>query len=85
MMFYNSSNNDFTLIKGDCMLTLSEMSGQFDMIFADPPYFLSGAGKTMKGKNVVPVYKGDWDTVQRESGAIWVSSGACRILYRNPL
>lgn len=53
MMFYNSSNNDFTLIKGDCMLALSEMSGQFDMIFADPPYFLSGAGKTMKGKNVV--------------------------------
>lgn len=66
MMFYNSSNNDFTLIKGDCMLALSEMSGQFDMIFADPPYFLSGAGKTMKGKNVVPVYKGDWDTVRSD-------------------
>lgn len=66
MMFYNSSNNDFTLIKGDCMLALSEMSGQFDMIFADPPYFLSGAGRTMKGKNVVPVYKGDWDTVRSD-------------------
>lgn len=65
-MFYKSSNKGFVLIKGDCMQVLSGMSGRFDMIFADPPYFLSGAGKTIRGKNVVPVYKGDWDKVRSD-------------------
>ena len=32
------------------------------MIFADPPYFLSGGGKTIRGKRVVSVNKDDWDS-----------------------
>jgi hypothetical protein len=34
---------------------------KFDMIFADPPYFLSGGGVSMQRGKVVCVDKGDWD------------------------
>lgn len=33
----------------------------FDMIFADPPYFLSGGGISCQSGQVVCVDKGDWD------------------------
>ena len=42
--YYKSPNNDFTLIQGDCVKTLSKFKFGFDMVFADPPYFLSGGG-----------------------------------------
>ena len=61
MPYYQANNNNFVLVQGDTMQELSLISGQFDMIFADPPYFLSGGGKTIRGKRVVPVHKGDWD------------------------
>lgn len=32
-----------------------------DLIFADPPYFLSNGGFTVSGGRQVPVHKGDWD------------------------
>ena len=35
----------------------------FDMIFADPPYFLSNGGISISGGKVVSVNKGDWDKV----------------------
>ena len=65
-MYYQTENNDFSLIHGDTMQELPQLSGQFDMIFADPPYFLSGGGKTIRGKRVVSVNKGDWDTVRSD-------------------
>ena len=34
-----------------------------DMIFADPPYFLSNDGITCKGGKVASVNKGDWDKI----------------------
>lgn len=37
--YYKSPNNDFTLIQGDCVETLSKFKFGFDMVFADPPYF----------------------------------------------
>jgi len=36
-------------------------NGIFDMIFADPPYFLSDGGITCHAGKMVPVNKGDWD------------------------
>jgi site-specific DNA-methyltransferase (adenine-specific) len=36
-------------------------NGCFDMIFADPPYFLSNGGITCQGGKMVSVNKGDWD------------------------
>lgn len=59
--FYKSPNNDFTLIQGDCVETLSKFKFGFDMIFADPPYFLSGGGISYQSGKVVCVDKGDWD------------------------
>ncbi len=38
--------------------------GLFDMIFADPPYFLSNGGVTCHGGKMVKVDKGDWDKSQ---------------------
>ena len=34
---------------------------QFDMVFADPPYFLSNGGLTIENGKVVSVNKGEWD------------------------
>jgi site-specific DNA-methyltransferase (adenine-specific) len=35
--------------------------GHFDMVFADPPYFLSNGGITCHAGRMVKVDKGDWD------------------------
>ncbi len=59
--FYKSLSKDFTLIQGDCVEILSRFKFEFDMIFADPPYFLSGGGITCKSGKVACVDKGDWD------------------------
>lgn len=39
--WYTSANRDFTLVQGDCVETLRGFDFEFDMAFADPPYFLS--------------------------------------------
>ena len=59
--FYKSPNNDFTLIQGDCVETLSKFKFGFDMVFADPPYFLSGGGISYQSGKIVCVDKGVWD------------------------
>lgn len=59
--FYKSSGNDFTIIQGDCVETLSKFSFGFDMVFADPPYFLSGGGISYQSGKIVCVDKGEWD------------------------
>lgn len=79
--YYKSSNNDFTLIQGDCVETLSKFKFGFDMVFADPPYFLSGGGISYQSGKVVCVDKGEWDkpTSQEDMDAFnlkWLS--ACR-------
>lgn len=79
--YYKSPNNDFTLIQGDCVDTLSKFKFGFDMIFADPPYFLSGGGISYQSGKIVCVDKGDWDkpTTPEEMDAFnfrWLS--ACR-------
>ncbi len=66
MSNYYHINDDFSLIQGDTMQELPQLTGQFDMIFADPPYFLSGGGRTIRGKRIVAVNKGNWDTVRTD-------------------
>ena len=38
-----------------------EFDFKFDMIFADPPHFLSNGGISLQSGKVVCVDKGDWD------------------------
>ena len=59
--YYKSLNGDFTLVEGDCVDTLSRFRFGFDMVFADPPYFLSGGGISYQSGKVVSVDKGEWD------------------------
>lgn len=61
MMYYQSENKTFTLFQGDTTQVLNQLTGQVDMIFADPPYFLSNGGKKIQGRHIVSVNKGDWD------------------------
>ena len=56
------SQDNFTLILGDSLEELKKIkSKSIDMIFADPPYFLSGDGITCSGGKIVSVKKGGWD------------------------
>lgn len=59
--YYKSPYNDFILAYGDCFKLLGEFDFKFDMIFADPPYFLSNGGISLQSGKVVCVDKGDWD------------------------
>lgn len=59
--YYKSSNQDFTLVLGDCVDVMSRFQYTFDMIFADPPYFLSNGGISYQSGQVVCVDKGNWD------------------------
>ena len=59
--FYKSANKDFTLVNGDCVSVLEAFDFKFDMIFADPPYFLSNGGISVSSGKVVCVDKGEWD------------------------
>ena len=61
MSFYHSSDNMFNLLHGDTFKLLPEFNFKFDMIFADPPYFLSNGGISCQSGQVVSVNKGDWD------------------------
>src|SRR5450759_4802588 len=54
------------LYHGNCLELLDAIAakypeGRFDMIFADPPYFLSNGGITCHAGRMVKVDKGDWD------------------------
>ena len=59
--FYVSPRKDFTLIKGDSFSAMPDFDFKFDMIFADPPYFLSNGGISLQSGKVVCVDKGEWD------------------------
>lgn len=52
----------FKLFRVDCLDILAEMKeDSVDMIFADPPYFLSSGTFTCQNGKMVSVKKGDWD------------------------
>ncbi len=59
--YYKSPSHDFNLIHGDTFELLPQFDFEFDMIFADPPYFLSSGGISVQSGKVVCVDKGDWD------------------------
>lgn len=59
---YYYKDKDFKLIQGDSLKVLKGIEPKsIDMIFADPPYFLSSDGISCSGGKMVSVNKGDWD------------------------
>ena len=59
---YYYESEDFKLILGDSFKELKKIEPKsIDMIFADPPYFLSDGGITCSGGKMVSVNKGEWD------------------------
>ena len=50
------------IFQGDCLEILAKMPDHsIEMIFADPPYFLSNGGVTCHAGRMVSVNKGEWD------------------------
>ena len=62
MSKYYYEEDNFKLLHGDALTLLKKIPNKsIDMIFADPPYFLSGEGISCSGGKMVSVKKGDWD------------------------
>ncbi|HEX7176416.1 MAG TPA: DNA methyltransferase, partial [Pyrinomonadaceae bacterium] len=60
--FYEDAGRGLRLYRGDALeLLKNARSGIFDLIFADPPYFLSNDGITCQAGRMVSVNKGVWD------------------------
>jgi site-specific DNA-methyltransferase (adenine-specific) len=65
---YRDDPHGIFLYQGDCLEVMDAIYGKhpdgcFDMIFADPPYFLSNGGITCHAGKMVKVDKGDWDSL----------------------
>lgn len=59
---YVSPGGQHLLIQGDCLEVLSSLPERsVNLIFADPPYFLSNGGVTCQSGRMVSVNKGRWD------------------------
>lgn len=81
--FYINIEKNIYLYQANCLELMDEIlkkypDGCFDMIFADPPYFLSNGGVTCENGKMVSVNKGDWDKsrgaeLNHEFNLEWIS------------
>jgi site-specific DNA-methyltransferase (adenine-specific) len=59
---FDDPRHHIRLYQGDCLELLALLpESSVDLIFADPPYFLSNGGITCHAGKMVSVNKGDWD------------------------
>jgi len=59
---YDDPRHHIRLYQGDCLQILAQIpESSVDLVFADPPYFLSNGGITCHAGKMVSVHKGDWD------------------------
>lgn len=60
--YFKDPAHGILLLKGNCIEVLNRArENSVDMIFADPPYFLSNGGITCHAGKMVSVNKGKWD------------------------
>lgn len=63
--FFESARGQVRLYLGDALELLERCRDEsFDLIFADPPYFLSNDGITCQAGKMVSVNKGMWDKAE---------------------
>jgi site-specific DNA-methyltransferase (adenine-specific) len=62
--YFKSKDKNFYLLHGNTMEILPQFEHKFDMVFADPPYFLSNNGLSIQSGKIVSVNKGKWDKSQ---------------------
>jgi site-specific DNA-methyltransferase (adenine-specific) len=63
--FFEDKKRGIRLYQGDALHLLDQArEGIFDLIFADPPYFLSNDGITCHAGKMVSVNKGMWDRAE---------------------
>ena len=62
-IYFINESDSFILLKGNSVDILNDKfpENSVDMIFADPPYFLSSGSFTCQNGKMVSVKKGDWD------------------------
>jgi site-specific DNA-methyltransferase (adenine-specific) len=61
-IYYDNPEHSLRLLRGNCIEILNHAKeNSVDMIFADPPYFLSNEGITCHAGRMVSVNKGKWD------------------------
>ena len=59
---FRDKKHHIRIFQGDCLDILASLGeGVVDLIFADPPYFLSNNGITCHAGKMVSVNKGEWD------------------------
>jgi site-specific DNA-methyltransferase (adenine-specific) len=74
------------IYQGDCLEILAALPAEsVDLVFADPPYFLSNGGITCHAGRMVSVNKGDWDRsrgpdANHEFNRAWLA--ACQRVLR---
>src|SRR5712692_8358719 len=59
---FDNPKHHLRIFHSDCLEILEEIpESTVDLVFADPPYFLSNGGITCHAGKMVSVNKGDWD------------------------
>jgi site-specific DNA-methyltransferase (adenine-specific) len=59
---FDDPKHHLRIYQGDCLEILEKIpESSVDLVFADPPYFLSNGGITCHAGKMVSVNKGDWD------------------------
>lgn len=71
------------LYNADCIEILKTLKpNSIDLIFADPPYFLSNGGKSIHSGKVVSVNKGDWDDKSKYDNHLQFTKGWLQQSFR---
>ncbi len=59
---FDDPKHHLRIYQGDCLEILAQIPEcSVDLVFADPPYFLSNGGITCHAGRMVSVNKGEWD------------------------
>ena len=85
---FDDPKHHLRIYQGDCLDLLAQIpENSVDLVFADPPYFLSNGGITCHAGRMVSVNKGAWDksrgpVANHEFNRAWLAA-AQRVLCLN--